>query len=314
MSSPPVAIAVVSWNTRELLRRCLDSMHAEHDGGRAEVWVADNASRDGSPDMVEAEFPWVRILRNDENLGFGAAINEVVRRTDTPWIAPANADIELQPTALETLLRAGDSDRLGIVAPRLKLPDATTQHSVHSFPTLRLGLAFNLGLAAMSRRMADTLCIEGSWDPDRERLVDWAHGAFLLVRREAFDEVGGFDPLMWMYAEDLDLAWRLRRAGWLTRYVPDAVVRHEVSAATRQAFPGESVARRTAASYEWMASRRRPAIARAYAALNLAGATSRWAGQAVMARFQPRRWSGARDRSRMYARLHAHALRARAVR
>jgi GT2 family glycosyltransferase len=100
---PEVAVAIVSWNTRDLLRRCLESLATEVDSGRCEVWVVDNASSDGSAAMVRDEFPWVRLEASDENLGFGPAINLVARRTDTPWIGVANADIALQPGAIDAL-------------------------------------------------------------------------------------------------------------------------------------------------------------------------------------------------------------------
>src|SRR2546421_8493025 len=113
--APSVAIAVVSWNTRDLLRRCLRSLAAEVDAGRAEVWVVDNGSRDGSAAMVGNEFGWAKLLAQDSNVGFGAAVNLVAERTDTPWIACANADTELTPGALEQLLEAGVRDpRAGI--------------------------------------------------------------------------------------------------------------------------------------------------------------------------------------------------------
>ena len=97
-------------------------------------------------------------------------------------------------------------------------------------------------------------------------MIDWAHGAFVLVRREAFDAVGGFDTDQWMYAEDLDLAWRLARAGRPTRFVPAARVRHEVAAATSQRFADdERAAQHMAAAQDWMARRRGRAVARAYA-------------------------------------------------
>ena len=88
-----VAVAVVSWNTRDLLRACLESLHADADAGRAEVWVVDNASADGSAALVRSAFPWVRLLALDENLGFGRAVNRVAARTATAWVAPANADV-----------------------------------------------------------------------------------------------------------------------------------------------------------------------------------------------------------------------------
>jgi GT2 family glycosyltransferase len=313
LGTPKVAIAIVSWNTRELLRSCLDSMAAAFDSGIAEVWVVDNASADGSPDMVERDFPWVRLLRQSGNPGFGAAVNEVAAHTRTPWFAPSNADVELTPGALEALLEAGEVDgRTAVIAPRLKLADGSTQHSVHSFPSLRLALAHNLGLGHIAPRLGDRLCLDGFWNPDRARAVDWAHGAFLLIRRDAFDAIGGFDRRQWMYAEDLDIAWRVDRAGWTTWYEPAAVVRHRVSAAATQAFGEDRLERHVAASYAWMARRRGLTAARTYAAVNVAGCVIRWLAFSPLARVRPGRWGAASARSRRYAATHARALRSSA--
>src|SRR5438132_5265451 len=106
----PVAIAVVSWNTRELLRRCLQSIEPEVRTGTAEAWIVDNGSSDGSAAMVRAEFEWARLIEPDANLGFGAAVNLVAGRTATPWLAVANADTELTAGAVERLLQAGIRD------------------------------------------------------------------------------------------------------------------------------------------------------------------------------------------------------------
>lgn len=271
--APLVAVAVVSWNTRDLLARCLGSLEAEARAGRAEVWVVDNGSRDGSPELVAERFPWARLEQPGENLGFGRAVNRVAERTSAPWLAPANADIALRPGALDALLAAAAADPgAGALAPRLVLPDGSTQHSVFAFPTIPFTAAFALGLPRLSARLADRLCVPGGWNPERARRVPWAVGAFLLVRRAAWEAAGGFDPAQWMYAEDLDLGWRLARAGWATRYVPHAVVEHHESAAARQAWGEERTDRWQAATYEWMRRRRGPARTRAVAALNVLGA------------------------------------------
>jgi GT2 family glycosyltransferase len=155
------------------------------------------------------------------------------------------------------------------------LPDGSTQHSVYRFPTVPFTAAFNAGLYRVSTRARDAMLLEGMWDPDRARVVDWAIGALLLVRRAAWDAAGGFDEGQWMYAEDLDLGWRLSRAGWHTRYEPSARVHHEASAATTQAWGDERAARWQRATYAWMLRRRGVARTRAAAGLNVAGALGR---------------------------------------
>jgi GT2 family glycosyltransferase len=274
----------------------------------------DNDSSDGSADMVAERFSWVELVRSEANVGFGPAVNLVAERTHSEWIAPANADIELGSGALAALVGAGGADsRAGALAPRLVLPDGGTQHSVHAFPSLRLALAFNLGLTAIVPGLGDRLCIEGRWDSERPRYVDWAHGAFVLARRRAYEEVGGFDPAQWMYAEDLDLAWRLRRAGWRFRYEPAADVGHELSAATRKAFAEERTARHMAAARAWMVRRRGVAVARAYAAINALGCLGRLAWLKPLARLFPDRFAPRAELVSGYLRLHADAARRKPV-
>ena len=284
---------MVSWNTRELLGRCLRSLHPEVEAGRAAVWVADNASSDGSPDLVREQAPWATLLETGANLGFGAAVDLVAARTESPWLAAANADIEVTPGALEAMLAAGEGADVGVVAPRLVHPDGATQHSVHPFPTVAFALAFNLGLPRVAPSLARRWCLEDGFDPEQPQRVPWAVGAFLLVRRQGFDRVGGFDARQWMYAEDLDLCWRMSEAGYATAYEPRAVVRHAESAATTAAFGQDKAPRFMAATYEVIARRRGYARALATAGVNVAGA-------GVRARHpEPRRWlrahvSGAR--------------------
>jgi GT2 family glycosyltransferase len=303
--SAEVAIAIVSWNTRELLAACLDSLRADHDAGRAEVHVVDNGSTDGSPEMVAERFGWVRLQARTDNLGYGPAVNLVARATATPFVAPANSDLVFAPGALAELLAAARrAPHAGAVAPRLVRPDGSTQHSVHPFPTLGKLLAFNLGLQAVVPGLGDRLGLEGYWSPEHERDVDWAHGAFLLVRRPAWDAAGGFDDRQWMYAEDLDLGWRLHRAGWPTRYVPSAHVTHVVSASTEQAFGSGRTQRAQAATYAWLQRRRGPVRARSAALLNVGGALGRAAWMVPAARLAPGRWRHASRANLEWARIH----------
>ena len=279
----PVTVAVVSYETRELLDRCLAALAPTG----AEIWVVDNASRDGSAQMVRERHPRAHLVASGANLGFGAAVNLVAERAPrTPWLLIANADTELEPGALEALLAAGEADPgAGVLAPRLVLPDGRTQHSLHPFPTLAFTLAFNLGLGARSRRWGDRMCLEGSWDPERPRRAPWAIGALLLVRREAWEAAGGFDPAQWLYAEDLDLGWRVAQAGWATRYVPEARVRHAESAAIGAVWGDAKTARWMAATYDWMHRRRGPLLTRLVALVNVVGAGARWV--ALRARRRP---------------------------
>ena len=274
----PVVVAIVSWNTRELLDRCLESLRPEADRGVADVWVVDNASTDGSPDLVRERHPWVHLVASEENLGFGRALNLVARQTSSDWIATANADIALRPGALDALMDAGRRDPgAGAIAPRLVLPNGKPQHSVFAFPTIPFSLALATGAYLFSRTLGDRRAFPGHWNTDKRRRVPWAIAAFLLFRRSAWDDVGGFDDRQWLYAEDLDIGWRLHDAGWATRYEPLAEVDHESAASTTQLFGRELAPHWQRSTYGSIARRRGIGYARTVAALNLAGAIVRWA-------------------------------------
>jgi N-acetylglucosaminyl-diphospho-decaprenol L-rhamnosyltransferase len=143
--------------------------------------------------------------------------------------------------------------------------------------------------------------------------VPWAVGAFLLVRREAWDAVGGFDERQWLYAEDLDLGWRLRRAGWATRYEPGAVVDHVSAAATGQVYTaaGAIAERWQRSTYGWMVRRRGLAVTWAVAAANAAGAAARWLVMAPAAVLAPDPWRERHHLLGRWAAVHLSALRSR---
>jgi GT2 family glycosyltransferase len=228
--------------------------------------------------------------------------------TPDGWMALHLAAFFGQADAVDALLAAGADPRTACVAPRLILPDGSTQHSLHSFPTLAFTLAFNLGLHRLSRRLGERLCLEGFLEPGRPRKVPWAIGAFLLLRRTAFAAVGGFDETQWMYAEDLDLGWRLARAGWVTRYEPRARVRHEAGAATALAFGDRTRASFMAATYAVLRKRRGGTRAWLTAALNIAGAAARLAWMTPLA-IVLRRWRGPRHDMKVWLSAHLEGLR-----
>ncbi len=312
MAGPLVTIAVVSWNTRELLARCLGSLAPEAMSGRAEVWVVDNGSSDGSAELVSQEFGWARLIASRKNLGFGRAINLVAARTSAPWLATANADVALRPGALDALLAAGAHDPgAGAIAPRLVLPDGTTQHSAFAFPTVPYTFLHASGAFRVLRALGDRYAHPGCWDEHRVRRVPWAVAAFLLVRRAAWDEVGGFDERQWMYAEDLDLGWRLRQAGWATRYEPRAAVDHAFAASTTQLFGAELAPHWQRSTYGFLVRRRGVVRTWAVALLNLAGGVGRWARVVPRSLRDPDRYAELRRAHGRWVLVHARALRGR---
>ena len=221
-------------------------------------------------------------------------MNVVADRTTTAWVAPANAICSFTPGALEALLGAGAAHpEAAAIAPRLILPDGSTQQSVQPFPSVTTSLLTASRAASVSAARAPTgRSARRAGTRTRPQDVPWATGAFLIVRREAWEQVGGFDAEQWMYAEDLDLGWRLREAGWTTRYEPRAVVHHHESAASKVAFGGQAgvVDKWVKANNAWMV--RRQGLARTWASSGIAATEAglRVAALSVLARRDPDRF------------------------
>lgn len=309
-AEPAVTVAVVSWNTRELLARCLESLAPAAASGRCEVWVVDNASSDGSAELVRARFPWAQLIASGVNLGFGRAVNLVAARTAAPWLLIANADVALRPGTFDALLGAGGADEgAGAVAPRLVLPDGSTQHSAFSFPSVTQALVIASG-AAVVPGLGERYLLPGHFHPQRPQHVGWAVAALLLVRREAWEQVGGFDERQWMYAEDLDLGWRLARAGWRTLYDPRAVADHESAAATEQVWGDSGKTERwQRETYSWMRRRLGPRRTLAFALIQAAGQALRLLWLAPAARIAGPRFERRRAAARWWLGLHLAGLR-----
>lgn len=222
--SPEVSVVIPSWNGRDLLASCLASL-ADDGGVRLETIVVDNASSDGSADLVAERFPAARLLRNARNEGFARAVNRGAAAARAPFLLVLNSDARLQADALRRLLsRAASQARAAIVGPQLRNEDGTFQGSHARFPTLWQELLVLSGTGRLLRGAAYPS--RGPEDGRGARPVDWVGGACLLVRRDAFAAVGGFDEGYFMYAEETDLCYRLRRAGWQIWYEPAAVVVH----------------------------------------------------------------------------------------
>lgn len=230
--SPRVAIILVSWNTRDLLRVALSSIR-QHAGQPVRVIVVDNASSDGSPDMVRIDLPGARLVVNTENRGFGQANNQGFAVADEPYTLLLNSDAELTPGALPALI--DDLERhpeAGAVGARLVFPDGRFQAAWYRFPTL---WTYGLELAAVSRGVYGREYPSVADVPTPGSVpADWVSGACMLVRREAIMAIGGFDPDYHLYSEEMDLCRRMWRAGWSVRYCPTAVAVHHVGQSARQ--------------------------------------------------------------------------------
>ena len=219
-----VSIVIVSFNARKHLERCLEAVA----GGAHEVVVVDNASEDGSPALVRERFPAVKLVELPENAGFGAANNAGMEVAGGDLFLLLNSDAWPVGDAIERLAAfAAERPRAGIVGPRLRNPDGSLQRSVRGWPTTwRLATEY-LFLRRLGRGTQAFNAFYGAgFDHTSIRSVEVLKGAVLLVRREAYATVGGFDPAFFMYGEEMDLCYRVGRAGWEVVFDPDAEFVH----------------------------------------------------------------------------------------
>lgn len=230
---PPVLdVVIVNWNGGALLRACLTSLAAVWGAGSVQVIVVDNASTDGSVDDLPPLPRPLRLIRNADNRGFGRACDQGAAAGAAPAILFLNPDTQVEPDALDVARAALTAHpRTGIVGARLVDPDGRTARSCARAPTA-LGL---LGRAlALDRLGLVRPHFLRDWDHAEDRAVDQVMGAFLMIRRDLFRTLGGFDPRFFVYWEDADLCTRARAAGFAVRYVAGAVARHLGQGTTRQ--------------------------------------------------------------------------------
>jgi GT2 family glycosyltransferase len=232
VTTSAIATAIVSYGTREELRACLSALASEP---RHDVIVVDNASPDGSAAMVRAEFPWVQLLENDENRGYGAAANQGFAASAADYLVLLNADVVPQPGALANLVQyLDDHPRAAIAAPRLLNPDGTAQPSCYPFLTPGHVLVVMSGLNSLLSRLFPRAHRHLGTSPQASTgRVSWVKGAALAIRASAFDEVAGFDESFFLYGEEHDLCYRLAQAGWETHFTTGAAMIHVEGASSR---------------------------------------------------------------------------------
>lgn len=239
-----VSIIVVSFNTRDLLRDCLASVCEEcgrlPEGVTAEILVVDNASRDGSADMVTAEFSNsgvpVRLIRSEVNLGFGVANNRAIEAARGRYLVLLNSDAFFYSGSLARSIAHMEADGCaGVGGARLVGRDGSWQPAARMFPSVLRDAFVLTGLAARFPRSRFFSAAERTWaDPATPAEVDWVTGAFMILRRAALSKAGLFDPAFFLYCEEVDLCRRVKAAGFRVQYWPDIVVMHMHGESSRQ--------------------------------------------------------------------------------
>ena len=224
-----LSVVIPSYNTRELMEQALRTVMAASEGLEVEVIVVDNASRDGSAEMVEEEFPDVRLIRNERNRGFAGANNAAFRHARGRHILLLNSDTIVRPDTMRCLVDFLDTHpEAGAAGCKILNPDGTFQHDCRrGFPTPMAAIYKLSGLSRLFPHNPRFARYNLTYlDPDELSEVDALSGSCMMVRREVFEQVGFLDEAYFMYGEDLDWCYRMRQAGWRIYYVPDTTIIH----------------------------------------------------------------------------------------
>jgi N-acetylglucosaminyl-diphospho-decaprenol L-rhamnosyltransferase len=233
-ATPAIAVVLVTYESAEDLPACLRSLPEAAAPHELEIVVVDNASRDDSAGVARSL--GVKVVENQRNLGYSAAINRGAGETVAPWLLIANPDTRMQPGSLAQLLATAQSEPgVGCIGPRLRNLDGSDYPTGRRFPSLLVGGLHALLGTVWPGNPATRRYHLTDLDRSRPARVDWVSGACMLLRRSALDEVGGFDIAYFMYFEDMDLCLRMSRVGWRVVFEPRAVVEHVGGGSTRSA-------------------------------------------------------------------------------
>jgi len=224
-----ISVVIVGWNAKHYLELCLESLAKAPPRRSMEVLVIDNASTDGSVDMIEAGFPWVKLIKSTENLGFAKGNNVAIRQCQGRYVALVNPDVIVFPGCLDALADFLDENpKVGNVGPRVLNPDRSMQSTCRRFPTLWNNFCSASGL---SGRFKNSRFFAGEhmfyFPHDRTLAVDVLVGCFSMIRREALDTVGLLDEQLFMYGDDVDWCRRARNAGWNVVFYPGGQAIHD---------------------------------------------------------------------------------------
>jgi GT2 family glycosyltransferase len=234
-----VSVCIVSWNVKDLLRDCLNSLKAQAGNVRYETIVVDNASSDGSAEMVQREFPWVKLVDPKDNLGFGRANNLAYRHSTGRWVLLLNPDTVVLDRAIEKLVQFADRHpEAGAVGGRTLKRDGVSLErsccwgSPGLWPLFCKGLGLHIifkNSPIFNREAMDY------WQRDSVREVGVITGCCLMIRRDVYEQTGGFDDHFFMYAEETDLCWRIRKTGGRLVFCPEAQIIHLVGESAKKA-------------------------------------------------------------------------------
>jgi hypothetical protein len=226
-ANPDVSFVVVTWNAKEYVSECLQSIRESYQAP-AEIIVVDNASHDGTPERVRGNFPECCLVENGANLGFAKGNNVGIELAKGKYLFLVNSDVKILPGCVENLLKFMDSNSdVALAGPQMLGADGSIRRSTMRFPTLWNSLCRALALDSIFPRSSVFAgYLMGDFDHRKSRYVEILNGWFWVVRREALQHVGVLDERFFMYGEDMDWCYRFRKARWLNAFCAESAAVH----------------------------------------------------------------------------------------
>ena len=226
-----ISVVIVTYNSKRVVPACLASLAAHTSRSTCEVVVVDNASSDGTPEMLAREYPWVRLVARRRNDGLSAGINAGVEASSGEYVAVLNPDIRFESDVLSPLAAyLRDHEDAGVVAPKLLNDDGTLQMSCRAFPGYATAFfnRYSILTRLFPRNRVSSRYLMSNFDHSSLQEVDWVSGAALMFSRRVFNRLGGWDPAFFLFNEDVDFCRRAHDAGYRIVYDPEVAVYHSI--------------------------------------------------------------------------------------
>ena len=233
---PCVSVIIVTYESRDFIDACLESIFRTSREWIADCYIVDNASQDGTTERILGSFPGVQLIANSENLGFGRAVNIAAQRCTGEFLLILNPDTIAQPEAATELVQfLRYRPQAGACGPKVISPNGRFRNdSRRGFPTPLNAFGYFSGLDRLFPQSRTFGGYHRRWlSPEREVVTDCLSGSCLLIRRSVYESVGGFDEDYFLFGEDIDLCWKIKQSGWETWFIPAAVVVHAKGASMR---------------------------------------------------------------------------------